>query len=99
MLYDAVFNLDDPVALVDAGLSCPSCLHASTRLFVDVVDGALDARCDCPSCGATWSLALAPRQLLRLSLDPPPSADVRWSRRLPSSAVPLRIDDEDAWDA
>ena len=99
MLYEAVFGLDDPDALVGAGLSCPACLAESTRLFVDVADGVLDASCTCPDCGATWALALAPQQLLRLSLDPPSRADVRWSRRLPSSLLPLAVDDEDAWDA
>ncbi|WCB92989.1 hypothetical protein DSM104299_01690 [Baekduia alba] len=99
MLYDAVFALDDPDALVGAGLSCPACLDEATRLFVDVADGVLDARCDCPSCGATWALSLAPQQLLRLSLDPPSHADVRWSRRLPSSLLAVELDDQDAWDA
>jgi hypothetical protein len=47
----------------------------------------LDARCDCPDCGTTWALSLAPQQLLRLSLDPPSQADVRWSRRVPSSLL------------
>src|SRR3954471_237720 len=80
--YDAVFALDDPDALVGAGLSCPACLDEATRLGLRVVDGELAARCDCLTCGSTWSLLLRPQQLLRLSLDPPPSADVRWSRRL-----------------
>jgi hypothetical protein len=95
-VYDAVFALDDPDALVGAGLSCPACLSESTSLFVDVVDGDLDARGACGACGSTWALALAPQQLLRLSLDPPPHADVRWSRRLPPSLIPQVADD---WDA
>src|SRR3954470_8070379 len=82
--YDAVFALDDPDALVGAGLSCPACLEEATRLSVDVCpDGELDARGSGSSCGSTWSLTLRPQQLLRLSLDPPQSADVRWSRELP----------------
>jgi hypothetical protein len=98
--YDAVFAFDDPDALVGAGLSCPACLDDATRLSVGVcADGELDARCDCSSCGSTWSLTLAPQQLLRLSLDPPPCADVRWSPALPPSLLPPEIDDEDAWDA
>jgi hypothetical protein len=98
VLYDAVFSLDDPDALVGAGLSCPACLAETTRLFLDVADGVLDARCECRECATTWALSLAPQQLLRLSLDPPSHADVRWSRRVPSSLLPLPGDD-DAWDA
>jgi hypothetical protein len=41
-------------------------------------------------------LELAPQQLLRLSLDPPPSADVRWSALLPPALLPLDLDDLDA---
>src|SRR3954464_2178742 len=81
--YDAVFALDDPDALVGAGLSCPACLEAATRLSVGVARAGLDARCDRPACGSVWSLTLPPQQLLRLSLDPPSSADVRWGDRLP----------------
>jgi hypothetical protein len=94
VLYDAVFALDDPDALVGAGLSCPACLSEFTRLSVDVADGVLDARATCLDCDARWSLALAPQQLLRLSLDPPSRADVRWSRRLPASLLPLDLDDD-----
>jgi hypothetical protein len=94
VLYDAVFALDDPDALVGAGLSCPGCLSAATRLSVDVADGVLDARASCRECDARWSLALAPQQLLRLSLDPPSRADVRWSRRVPASLLPLEIDED-----
>jgi hypothetical protein len=97
--YDAVFSLDDPDALVGAGLSCPACLEEATRLSVEIVGGELDARCRCTSCASTWSLHLQPQQLLRLSLDPPPAVDVRWSRTLPPSLLPLEIDDEDFRDA
>lgn|GEM_PF-2665159 len=92
--YAAVFALDDPDELVGAGLSCPACLAEGVRLSVDVVGGELDARCACLSCASTWSLALGPQQLLRLSLDPPPAADVRWSPRLPASLLPLEIEDD-----
>lgn len=92
--YDAIFALDDPDALVGAGLSCPACLEETTRLSVEVIRGELDARCACMSCASTWSLSLGPQQLLRLSLDPPAAADVRWSRRLPSSLRPLTIEDD-----
>lgn len=92
--YDAVFSLDDPDALVGAGLSCPACLEESTRLSVEVIGGELDARCTCLSCDSTWSLTLRPQQLLRLSLDPPPAVDVRWSRTLPASLLPLEIEDD-----
>jgi hypothetical protein len=91
--YDAVFALDDPDALVGAGLSCPACLEESTRLSIGVADGVPDARCDCTTCGNAWSLDLAPQQLLRLSLDPPTTAEVRWSRRLPASLLPPLDDD------
>jgi hypothetical protein len=96
--YDAVFSLDDPDALVGAGLSCPACLEEETRLSVEIVGGELDARCRCSRCATTWSLTLRPQQLLRLSLDPPASADVRWSRALPASLLPLEIEDEDLLD-
>jgi hypothetical protein len=92
--YDAVFALDDPDALVEAGLSCPACLDETTRVSVDVVDGELDAHGDCLACGSTWLLTLRPQQLLRLSLDPPLSADVHWSHRLPPSLLPVEIDDD-----
>jgi hypothetical protein len=92
--YDAVFAIDDPDALVGAGLSCPACLGEATRLSVDVVDGELDACCRCLTCASTWSLTLRPQQLLRLSLDPPLTADVRWSRQLPPALLPLEIDDD-----
>jgi hypothetical protein len=95
-VYDAVFALDDPDVLVGAGLSCPACLSERTSLFVDVVDGGLDARGACGDCGATWALALAPQQLLRLSLDPPPLADVRWSRQFPPALLGEIGED---WDA
>jgi hypothetical protein len=95
--YDAVFTFDDPDELVGAGLSCPACLEEATQLSVDVVDGELDARCSCLTCGSTWSLALRPKQLLRLSLDPPTTADVRWSLALPPTMLPPEI--EDGWDA
>lgn len=93
--YDAVFSLDDPDALVGAGLSCPACLDEATRLSVDVAGGELDARGVCRTCGSTWSLTLRPQQLLRLSLDPPAAADVRWSRALPASLLALEIEDDD----
>jgi len=95
--YDAVFALDDPDALVGAGLSCPACLEETTRLSVAVVGGELDARCGCLTCGSTWSLVLRPQQLLRLSLDPPLGADVRWSRQLPPALLSMELDDD--WDA
>jgi hypothetical protein len=91
--YDAVFALDDPDALVGAGLSCPACLEEATRLSVDIVGGELDVRCTCLGCASTWSLTLQPQQLLRLSLDPPALADVRWSHALPPSLLPLEIED------
>lgn len=85
MRYSAVFALDDPEALVGAGLSCPSCLSDATRIAIDT---DLDGRCTCAHCGLSWSLSLAPQQLLRLSLDPPLAADVRFSRALPPSLLP-----------
>lgn len=95
-VYDAVFALDDPDSLVGAGLACPACLSESTSLFVDVAEGGLDARGACGDCGSTWALSLAPQQLLRLSLDPPPLADVRWSRQFPPALLGEIGDD---WDA
>jgi hypothetical protein len=93
--YDAVFTLDDPAALVGAGLSCPACLGAATRLLVHVVDNQLAVGCSCTACASTWSLSLNPQQLLRLSLDPPTSAEVRWSRQLPASLLPPLATDDD----
>lgn len=89
MRYSAVFSLDDPEALVGAGLACPSCLSDATRV---AIGADLDGRCRCAECSATWSLELAPRQLLRLSLDPPQATDVRFSRALPSSLLPPPLD-------
>jgi hypothetical protein len=77
MRYSAVFALDDPDALVGASLSCPSCLSDATRLSIGT---DLVGRGACGDCGTSWSLSLEPRQLLRLSLDPPATADVRFSR-------------------
>lgn len=85
MRYTAVFSLDDPEALVGAGLACPSCLSDATRV---AIGADLAGRCRCGDCGTRWSLALEPQQLLRLSLDPPPDADVRFSRALPPSLLP-----------
>ncbi len=85
MRYSAVFALDDPDVLVGAGLACPACLSAAARL---AIGADLTARCRCADCGASWSLTLAPQQLLRLSLDPPPAADVRFSRAVPPSLLP-----------
>jgi hypothetical protein len=93
--YDAAFALDDPDAVVGAALSCPACLGAATRVSIEMVDDAPAARGSCRACAATWSLELAPQQLLRLSLDPPPAADVRWSALLPPALLPLDIDDLD----
>ncbi|MDX6729795.1 MAG: hypothetical protein QOK49_4600 [Baekduia sp.] len=92
--YDAGFALDDPDALVGAALACPACLGATTTMTVALVRDRLDARCTCHDCDSTWSLALAPQQLLRLSLDPPLSADVRWSDRLPPALPPNDLDDD-----
>jgi hypothetical protein len=94
--YDAAFTLDDPDALVGAALSCPACLDATTRLAVGMRRNKLDARCTCLACGSTWSLSLAPQQALRLSLDPPRSADVHFSAQLPPALMPLDLDDLDA---
>jgi hypothetical protein len=85
MRYSAVFALDDPEALVGAGLACPACLGAAMRL---TIGADLDGRAHCTACGERWSLSLSPQQLLRLSLDPPPAALVRFSRALPPSLLP-----------
>ncbi|HEY4095308.1 MAG TPA: hypothetical protein VGM33_07360 [Baekduia sp.] len=94
--YDAAFTLDDPDALVGAALSCPACLDGATRLTVGMAGDRLDARCTCLACDSTWSLALGPQQALRLSLDPPRSADISFSTQLPSALLPLDGDDLDA---
>ncbi|MCW3003347.1 MAG: hypothetical protein JWQ20_2645 [Conexibacter sp.] len=93
--YDAAFTLDDPDVLVGAALSCPACLDSGTRLTVGMTDDRLDARCACLGCGSTWSLTLAPQQALRLSLDPPRSADVHFSAQLPPALMPFDVDDLD----
>jgi hypothetical protein len=93
--YDAAFALDDPDALVDASLSCPACLDAATRTAVGLVAGVLEASCLCLTCSSTWSLALRPQQLLRLSLDPPPCSEVRWSAALPPELLPFDFEDFD----
>lgn len=94
--YDAAFALDDPDEIVSAALSCPVCLGGMTRVSVEMVEDHPDAHGTCPACDATWSLDLAPQQLLRLSLDPPPSAEVCWSALLPPALLPLDLDDLDA---
>ncbi len=83
--YDASFSLDDPDALVGAGLSCPACLSDAVHVKVEA---DLDGRGRCRDCGSTWSLSLAPQQLLRLSLDPPSAAQVRFSRALGPTLLP-----------
>lgn len=85
MRYSAVFALDDPEVLVAAGLACPSCLSEAARV---TVGADLTGRCRCADCGERWSLSLQPQQLLRLSLDPPAAALVRFSRALPPSLLP-----------
>ncbi|HET6505643.1 MAG TPA: hypothetical protein VFG42_02530 [Baekduia sp.] len=85
MRYSALFAMDDPEPLVGASLACPSCLSEATRV---VVGADLDGRSHCMACGTRWSLTLEPQQLLRLSLDPPVTADVRFSRALPESLLP-----------
>jgi hypothetical protein len=94
--YAAAFTLDDPDAIVGAALSCPACLDGGTRLTVGMAGDRLDARCSCLSCGSTWSLTLAPQQALRLSLDPPRTADVHFSAQLPPALLPLDLEDLDA---
>jgi hypothetical protein len=94
--YAAAFTLDDPDEIVGAALSCPACLDGGTSLTVGMAGERLDARCSCLACGSTWSLALAPHQALRLSLDPPRTADVHFSAQLPPALLPLDLDDLDA---
>jgi hypothetical protein len=86
--YDAVFALDDPDALVDASLSCPACLSSDSHLVVGMTGADLDAHGTCARCGSTWSLSLAPQQLLRLGLDPPRLSRVVWSDDLPLQPPP-----------
>jgi hypothetical protein len=85
--YAAAFSLDDPDVLVGAALCCPMCLGGASRTEIGTVDGEVVGACACGDCGATWSLALEPQQLLRLALDPPRGADVRFSRRFPPSII------------
>ena len=92
--YAAAFALDDPDALVDAALSCPLCLRADSTIEVELTGEEVAGRCACAACGATWSLTLQPRQLLRLALDPPPDTPVRFARRFP----PLLASDAEADD-
>jgi hypothetical protein len=95
--YAAAFALDDPDALVAAALSCPLCLGGDSRIDVGLHGGEVAATCACNDCGATWSLALAPQQVLRLALDPPRGTNVHFSEHLPSPMLPLdRSDDDDA---
>src|SRR3954454_19731738 len=91
--YDAVFALDDPDALVGAGLSCPACLGEATRLSVGGLDGELDSRRACAACGRNWSVALRPQQRLRLSLAPPSTAAVPRRGSLPPALSPREPED------
>jgi hypothetical protein len=84
--YDAAFAIDDPDPVVDAALSCPACLSGESRVVVGMTGPELDARARCGECGSTWSLTLAPQQLLRLGLDPPRSSRVEWRGSLPPGA-------------
>ena len=92
--YAATFALDDPDALVDAGLSCPVCLGRDSRIDIGLHGGEVSGTCSCAGCEATWSLALGPQQLLRLALDPPHATDIHFSEHLPPSLLPLDLDDD-----
>jgi hypothetical protein len=86
--YVAAFTLDDPDVVVGAALSCPVCLAGDSAIEVRRRLLEPDARGACRACGSTWSLHLEPQQLLRLSLDPPASALVRWVDELPPVVLP-----------
>jgi hypothetical protein len=92
--YAAAFALDDPDALVDAALCCPMCLGAESRIDVGLHAGEVTGTCACDACGATWSLALEPQQLLRLALDPPRGTNVHFSEHLPPPLLPPEDLDE-----
>jgi hypothetical protein len=94
--YSAVFALDDPDVLVDAALSCPLCLGAGSSIEITLAGDAVTGRCACAACDARWSLTLAPQQLLRLALDPPRDAAVRFSERLSTQFLPP--DDDEGFD-
>jgi hypothetical protein len=86
--YAAAFALDDPDVLVDAALCCPLCLGGDGAIEIGLIDGEFAGTCACGDCDATWSLALEPQQLLRLALDPPRGAVVRFSEHLPPPLLP-----------
>ena len=67
----ASYRADDPAELVAASLACPWCL-ASDVAFVLCADEEFDASadCRCRACDQSWSLFLAPEQVLRLALAP-----------------------------
>jgi hypothetical protein len=74
----ARFEIEDPEDLVAASFMCPLCLHAPCRVLLEDGDVLPAAACSCASCGYEWSVGLEAHQLLRLSLDPPPTVWLTW---------------------
>ncbi|MBI5104655.1 MAG: hypothetical protein HZB46_06660 [Solirubrobacterales bacterium] len=84
MAYEDVarFRSDDDEALVSGAFACPWCLHDDCSVLVDEGDVLPVGSCLCAVCDARWTVHLDAGQLLRLSLDPPPSVWLRWSARV-----------------
>lgn len=74
----ARFRLDDPDAVVASTFACPACLHAPCRVVLANGEEFADARVTCATCDYRWRVALDPRQLLRLALDPPSELVLDW---------------------
>lgn len=76
----ARFLAEDPVELVAASFACPWCLAGADTTVVEVESHDALAHCVCPECAEEWELSLHPGQVLRLTLAPPATLSVRFSR-------------------
>jgi hypothetical protein len=94
--YVPCFTLDDADVMVDAAFACPVCLRAGTRVEIEVAGNHPAGSGACRTCGATWALALEPRQLLRLSLDPPCKTLVLLGEPQPAPLVAGDLDEDRA---
>jgi hypothetical protein len=76
VLDTARFTMDDPPDVVEAAVCCSTCLARAEEIVIEGDD--LDARAVsvCRACGTRTEVALAPDQLCRLAVAPPPALRV-----------------------
>jgi hypothetical protein len=72
----ARFLPQDPQELIAASLACAWCLHRAAHVRVERDESTGVAVCTCGACGRTTRVALAPQQLMRLLLAPPPATRI-----------------------